>query len=616
MRTLDSGYAAIVKGDSRVQFRFDSKAKQINICRKGAGARDGGRLNMPCLFLASSNHKQRIDALSAFVHCLDIPSSEREATFQKVAVIKSVTERMQELQNLLDISASWFYSELDAKARDPEMRSRPFKITELLPPRLSCLGRHLREKPKCEIGSKRGFADSVEDLILEEGLEESILRCGSLPICLAESIISAFERLSLSESESLLTRLNHRMQSPLQRLHFLGLALKSGKDIPITLSQAKADIAKLLDPGQGIHAVNALLAIVRWSFLNIGWCPEAQTWPPETRLRVAWLHGSRIQSIFVSAGFSQKELAACFAIHSQGLFMANIDPVTELDWDVASPHAVKGLSVLICALAAFATELPEEFVSELGISTLFEQFILSDNSSHIGLMCMWHDTTLRSNVLQSYLGDISDMGLRRVVGNSLFEYLTKLSPGDACESALTMLEEDPYQLSQWVLIAVATNRAPLLAARAARMDKIIDKLNFSEAIAHNSWEAVQLVMLASGFASRDRPISVSTELFGKLLGVAEWACLEFPQAEIEMGLENDASKLAGVLLAAALECRPVQPDIHVALGNIADNLYRMIGKWPAMARLARASMPSIMRAVPLAYQVSLVRVNLLLRASA
>src|SRR5581483_3860053 len=252
---LDRGKAAIVKKATRVQFRRDANSGHVTVRRLGQGAKDGGRLNPPFLMLLSRERNQRLATLHTNKHLFDLPETERQQLFERLAGEEKPSQRMRLLYDFLDTSAAWYYSNFEETTKDPSTRAQPFNIGEMMPRSLSCLRNHLGLISKTDPGGENSWSTAVEILLNETGLEESLVRLSCLPSTLPKVLFERFDGLNEDAKASLMSNLNRRLQSPLQRVHFLALALRHKEDLPRMISQAKHDLAKLLSPESGIHAV-------------------------------------------------------------------------------------------------------------------------------------------------------------------------------------------------------------------------------------------------------------------------------------------------------------------------------------------------------------------------
>lgn len=439
-RALDRGYAAILKPGTRLQMRRDAP-ERVRIMRKGQGARGGGCLNVPCLMLLASQRTERMAARRSCSSWFDLKAPQRQVLFERLADIAEPTERMRQLHEHLEKSAAWFYWQFEGRAKDRQARSRPFKVSDLMPRFLASLRGHLGLDVESGSQPEKSWPEAVVTLLDQEGLEETLVRLSCLPVRLPECVLERVKALSKAELASLLSRLDARLQSPLQRLQFLFLALSFGGDLSHLIAQARNDLGRLLDSGDGTHAAEALVALARWSHLRFGWSSEASCWSAETRLRMAWVHAGRLHSAFTAGGFPLEELAEWVSENSQGIAAASISPASELGWDAASPSGVTGESLLMLSLADFAAQLPTEVVAELELPALFRKWAPTAGEMSPALFSVWHDTALRSNALCSYLGAVDQSGLRCLVGDVWFQSLAQTPPAVGYQRALAELQE-------------------------------------------------------------------------------------------------------------------------------------------------------------------------------
>jgi hypothetical protein len=600
-RALDRGYAAILKRGTRLQFRHDAVTGRVWVKRKGQDAQPGGYLNVPCMMLVASQRAERLKALEAGASWFDLSPSCRHDLFQRLVDIANPADRMRQLHERLEKSAAWFYQRFEDRAKTGRGNSPPINISELFPDEVNGLREHLRLGFPQGAKTEQPWNEAVIAMLAEEGLEETIVRCSCLPVRLPAPVFDHLRTMNQTEVISLLNKLNVRLRSTLQRLQFLLIALRFGEDSPNQITRAKDELTHLLGSGGGTCAIGALLALVRWSDLRIGWASSAQEWSPQTKLRVAWVHASRLHSAFIAGGAPQVDLADWIVANSQSISAAHLNPVKELGWDSASPSGLTPECLLILATADFAAQLPADIVAQLDLSCLFQKWLPADELLP-AFFSVWHDQSLRSNHLSSYLGDVSEEGLRVLIGDTFFQYLTGVQPLAACERALADLQKDPHQPGPWHILYFATNGAPLPPAQAAVMDDVIQKLSLLASLNRNALETERLILLATGFASRNRPEAVVKGLLQQLLQVAAKASVKFRGIKLERGSDDDATRLGAALLEGTWECSLVRNDAPGTIARFAHNLSLLILNWPAVAGISELAVSGVMKGMSIAYQ--------------
>lgn len=484
----------------------------------------------------------------------------------------------------------------------------------MLPVEVSCLRRHLRLHPRPGSEVEPTWAAAVETLLREAGLEEAIVRCSCVPARLPELIFEKLSSLAKPEITALLSRLSGRIQSPLQRLQLILITLKFGDDLPSRVAQAKRDLKRLLDPEAGIHAANALIALLKWSHLRLGWSPMAQEWSPETRFRVAWVHASRLHAAFAAGGAPHKELAEWFVTNSQGISAASLSPIKEFWWDAASPSGLTGGALVAFALADLAEQLPAEVIAQLELPALFKNWATTEHTAFPVLFSMWQDKTLRTNVLSSYLGAASASGLRLIAGDDLYRYLMQTPASVGYERGIQALLENAHQPGVWSMVFTATNGAPLREPHASMMDQVIQRFRLAELLEPDVQEAEQLILLAGDFVTRNRPAAIVQNLFKQLLEFTAKCSNKFHGVQLSPGSLDAPSRLGAALLEGTWECSLVRDDVSATIAKFTDNLSLLISNWPEIAGLAHAAITGIMQTLPLEHQNGLWRATLLCRA--
>jgi hypothetical protein len=607
-RAMDQGYGAILKAGIRLQFKQEESGR-VRVKRKGRGTINEGYVHVPCMMLLSKHRTQRIAALLSCKSWLDLNEAERQSLFEQLLDFTNLEDRMRVLQENLDRSAAWFYLQIEARLRASMTRSDPIGITELWPKSVACLRRHLRLESMPVGDSEVPWREAIGTLLDHEGLEETVVRLSCLPTRLPEAVFDRLKRLDKTNVARLIERLDRRLQSPLQRFQFLLIELSFGDDLPRRIIHAKQNLEKLLDPVTGIQSANALLATLRWAHLNLGWHSEACSWSAEARLRVAWVHAGRLNSAFAHEQFDKERFTQWMYSNSQGISAASIKPVAELAWDAAAPSGVRAELLIISAVADFAAQLSAEIAAQLELPELFRKCYPSE----MEVKFIWHDRSLRSNALGSYLGDLNQLGLCRLGGDELFEFL-KSMPQMAYDRAFGDLQKNAHLPGIWHLVSLVTNGAPLPVPHSVTMDQIIQQLNLSDSLERDITETQELLLVAADFASRNRPQMVPEGVFRQILDLAIKASRKFCNDNIGPEAENDASRTATALSDATWTCSLVLGDVPATVTKFAINLSLLIADWPAVARVSESFVATLMQGLPLAQQQSLWRAALTIRA--
>jgi len=97
------------------------------------------------------------------------------------------------------------------------------------------------------------------------------------------------EQLSADEQSSRLKDMESKLVSPIERIRFSGNTVSSTTTAPDRLNQAKAQLDWLTDEKAGLAHGRAMLTVVRWVHLRLGWHEETSKWP--AFIRLVWLGG-------------------------------------------------------------------------------------------------------------------------------------------------------------------------------------------------------------------------------------------------------------------------------------------------------------------------------------
>jgi hypothetical protein len=391
------------------------------------------------------------------------------------------------------------------------------------------------------------------------------------------------------------------------------IALKFGDDLPRFVAQATNDLSKLFDPASGAETAKALITLFKWSHLRLGWCTEARSWSAEARLRAAWVHSGRLHSAIAASGINQNDFSGWISAQSNDISIASISPVNELNWDAASPSAITQASLMISALADFAAQLLPELAAQLDLPALIKKYIPTDEEIPV-LFSMWHDSTLRSNVLFSYLGNPWHTGLQLLFDDAQFHLFVSTSPAVSYDQALASLQANPYQPGQWAMINNATNGAPLPPPQAAVMGNIIQNLRISDILQRNISEAAVIINLACDFAVRNRTPSVVEGILDQLFALATEASVKFRGCEVKAGSDSESARIGLAILEGVWGCSMVENDVPATVARFAECLSQLVSRWPAMSQIAQFAVMDLIQHMPLSYQRCYWRAVLTCRA--
>jgi tetratricopeptide (TPR) repeat protein len=603
VRVLDCGYAAILKPGTRLQFSVEKTTGMVLVRRRGNCSMDGGYVDDPFLYLLHGSRTKRMAALQSGCCWLDLNTAERQVLFDKLVAITEPVERKQQLDLHLENSASWFYFQFERRLKARVPGPMHLDVAELLPQSLGSLSHHLRLESTSNTGADVEWQDSVRILLENEGIEETLVRISCLPVRLPETVFRAVELLDRTGRASLFARLGHRIQSPLQRLQLVLLALKYGADLPQSVAQAKSDIKKLLDPVPAVATAETLVALFQWTALRLGWLRESCGWSLTKRLRVAWAHAGRLHSALLASRVSNPQFREWLSGNTHEMSRDGIGSSREFSCDAASPIGITGMALLLSALSDFAAQLPEDVLDSLEMPALLKQ--QAEGTPHkrpFLLVSQWHEVSLKTNVLGSFLGEKNEVGLRRLFGDEAFDYLSATPALKACEDALGQLSTNPCESKAWTILHLATNEAALPPPLALKLDCVIQQIPLLEVTEKDVALAEKLILYASGFAMRGRPASVSEKLLDQLFSLAEHSSRRFRGQDVALGAENAVSRLGAALVQGVWECSIISGDASGTVAQYVKNLSLLIRKWPAIGRVAQYSITSVLQRLPVVYQ--------------
>jgi hypothetical protein len=244
------------------------------------------------------------------------------------------------------------------------------------------------------------------------GWNEAVIRLGRIPTHFPDAIINEWKQLTAGEQSSRLKELEAKLVSPIERIHFLELLCHPATTATERLTQIKAQLNWLTDEKTGLAHGRAMLTVVRWVHLRLGWHAETSKWPAFARLCVAWSHGCALHRAFQTANASPDSIEKWFTNNSQELVADRFILANGLAHDAANPTELRIRTLILRGIASACAGLGDDQIHESGVQQKLP-LIIGDKSfaDHLDI---WADRSLGGNLLGSYLADIADEKLKRI----------------------------------------------------------------------------------------------------------------------------------------------------------------------------------------------------------
>lgn len=585
-RALNKNHAAVWTPDHKTKLgiRYDAATEQVSISAKGATNSGWCRLNVPFLSLLSTNQKQREAALRREAATFDLDEPRLSEVIQGISAITSASGRVAKRTVYREESATALYLDLHQNIRD----RKAVCISDLLPAQADCLRRYLR----LELSDK-----SLEyfggRLIHRVGWIETVVRLARIPAHLPDAIINEWKQLTAGEQGSRLKELESKLVSPIERIQFLELLCHPATTASERLNQAKAQLNWLTDEKVGLAHGRAMLTVVRWVHLRLGWHEEASKWPAFTRLCVAWSHGCALHRAFQTANASPDGIEKWFANNSQELFADRFTLANGLTHDAANPIELRICTLILKGVASACAGLGDDQIRESGVQQRLPMIV--GDKSFADHLDIWADRSLGGNLLGSYLADLADEKVKHAVGDAAFDQRFRLQPRPIAEHALDTLLKNARDLESMFLLNCVVGDRPLYQDLRAKIPKVLAELDIVQFFKTSPDECGQFILFTGQLAASSAdPVQIA-KVWAECLRLAAHLATAEPVSGKAHTLHQH---MALSLTDAAIRLSASQDGRKAGLQMLVIKLTDVAKRWPGFAKHYGSALTQALNRVP------------------
>ena len=603
-RALNAKHATLWTPDrqTKLRIKYNSNANHILVSARGKINSDWGGLGVPFLHLLSADRKQCAATLRREAAAFDLDEPYRSEVIQEISTITSPSGRVAKRAAYREESPSVLYNELRQDIRNRKAVS----IGDLLPRQTDCLRRYLR----LELEDKT-LEDFSGRLTKRVGWVEAVVRLGRIPTHFPDAIINEWKQLNPDEQGSRLKELETKLVSPIERIHFLELLCHPATAIAERLNQVKAQLNWLIDEKTGLAHGSAMLKVVRWVHLRLGWHIETSKWPAFTRLCVAWSHGCALHHAFQSANASPDGIEKWFANNSQELFADRFILTDGLAHDAANPTELRIRTLIVKGVASACAGLDDDQNRESDVqqklSLLFSDKLFADH------LDIWADRSLGENLLGSYLSDLADEKLKRAVGEAAFDQRFRLQPRLIAENALDELQTNPRDFQSMFMLNCVVGDRPLYKDLRVKVPKVLAELDAVHLFKTSPDGCGQLIMFTSQLAVSSTDIAQINKVWEEYLRLAAYlATTDQVNGKRSMLYQN----LALSFMDAAIRLSSVSDGREAGLHSFITKLTDVAKRWPGFSKHYGLALTQALNRVPVNDLVGLPQLMCLLRSHA
>lgn len=585
-RAVKQKHAALWTPDrqTKLRIRFNGTTNQISISATGATDSQWRGLRVPFLALLFPDQERRESALRREGAAFDLDEPRLSEVIQEIAEIASASERVAKRMAYREQSAAALYADVHQSIWD----RKSVCISGLLPDHIDCLRRYLRLE-----STDAARDDFAHRLVMHVGWTEAVIRLSRFPASFPDAILNEWKRLSADKQLSRLEELETKLASPIERIHILELLCHPATKATELLPRVKAHLNWLTNEATGVAHCGAMLAVVRWVHLRLGWHAEASRWPIFTRLCVAWSHGCALYRAFQTANARPDSVETWFKNNSQELFADRFTLVTGLAHDAANPVELRERTLILMGIVSACANLSEDRLAESGVQQ--DLLHLFEGKSLVDFHDVWVDRSLGGNLLGGYLAERSDEKLKRVVGEAAFNQSFRVEPRPIAEQALDALAENPRDLNSMFLLNCVVADRPIyddLRAKVAKMLAALDVVGFFQTSPDTCWQYLT-------FTSQLAVSSADTSLMDKVWSECCRLAAHLTASDSANGKPSTHHEQLAISLADAALRLSSSPEGRTAgMQVFVNRLTELTRKWPAFARYHGPALIQALNRVP------------------
>ncbi|HVU26858.1 MAG TPA: restriction endonuclease [Verrucomicrobiae bacterium] len=585
-RALKANHATLWVPDRKTKLRmkYDSKSNRILVSARGLTNSDWAGLGVPFLQLLSADPKQCAAVLRREATAFDLDEPRLSEVIQEISAIASASERVAKRTAYHEESPSVLYNELRQDIRNRKAVS----INDLLPKQTDCLRRYLR----LELGDKT-LEDFAGRLMQRVGWVEAVVRLSRIPTNLPDAIINEWKQLTAGEQSSRLKELEVKLISPIERIHFLELLCHPATTATESLAQIKAQLNWLTDEKTGLAHGRAMLTVVRWVHLRLGWHAETSKWPAFARLCVVWSHGCALHRAFQTANASPDGIEKWFANNSQELVADRFILTNGQAHDAANPTDLRIRTLILKGVASACADLNDDQIRESSVQQKLPQII--GDKSFADHLDIWADRSLGGNLLGSYLSDLADEKLKRAVGDVAFDKHFRLQPRPITEHSLDELLKNPRDLESMFMLNCVVGDRPLYQDQRVKIPKVLAELDVVQFFKTSPDECGQFILFTSQLAASSIDTAQASKVWEECLRLAAHLAKTDPASEKEITLHQH---LALSFTDAAIRLSSVSDDQKTGLHIFVAKLTDVAKRWPGFAKHYGSTLTQALNRLP------------------
>jgi hypothetical protein len=527
--------------------------------------------------ILKDENTEREAILRRYRSWFDLDAEAFETEVENIVAVDDPQTRLEKVNDLRKRSADYFYWSL----REYLIAKNQIPESGVMPPDAESLMRQFRLSITSDEKSDltTALSESAPRIVEDYGLPIALTRFAWLPIKMPQRLVELFRDLNAKEKEALLSQFKKGWQSPVGKLHFVDLVLRSSADKQAALDSAKSNLVDLFNDDDGVINFAAFKAVLEFVNTEIGFVKGAFEVPPAIRLLLVWAHACHLHNLFCSVGTKPEGLARLFQDMS---WRSEADIILREPnyWnDCLHPRMLNRTVFLTHATALVLGANDQKAQATIGVKETLDGFLSGDEKNERFLQ-LFRDPELMTNGSGSFLGGDRAKALSTIFDALEVQPLASVSIKDALRQAIENLKANPADPSSWAVVRTAIWDLPLYSDLYESFSAVVKSLDFDAPLAADPATATYAIMVAASQLPYFPDDEIRMSLEPKWLALVKHYSAELAQEHYP---EDRAAGVIAMLLEGALGMAVELNDPRATSRAWGGLLLRMLNVAPELA---------------------------------
>jgi nucleoside phosphorylase len=466
---------------------------RIVLVVSGPGAPEPYRYGDPILGVMKDDVSEREAVLRRYRSWFDADGLAFEIDVKEVASIADPRARFDRVNASREKSADYFYWRL----REQSVANNRIPESGLLPAAVDSLLRHFGLPTT--IGEQFDLPielpAAAARLAADQGVAAALSRFAHLPVKMPQRLVELFRESEAAEMRDMLARFKTEWQSPVGKLQYVDLVLRSSSDEPVALDSAKSVLEEMFgqDGKVNFEAFGLILHHVNREFISVA---GAMALPPSVRLLLVWAHACGLHDQLAGAGAKPERLVSRFQRIPLRVEADILHREADYWNDCLHPRFLNRAVFLTHAVASTLGVNDPQGLESVGAKGVIEKFLSADER-HEKYLSLIQDPALMANGAGSFFGGDRAEALSALFEPSDVRGISSSNIKDAVRQAVEKLANDPQDGASWYAIKLVVGDLPLYPDLQTGLWAVFNGLDLSALVASDPVAATNAIMVAS-----------------------------------------------------------------------------------------------------------------------